>query len=146
MNSSINKYFLQTILLIVLMFLNVKAQNIIGSIRFEGNDKFSEDQLIEWTELKSGGFFDKNQINSINKKLINHLNEEGYFLSSEELKARYDSLLEGVPPSQIIVYCGSGVTSNLNLIGMVEAGYEMGLLYPGSWSEWFTDPDRPRGP
>lgn len=76
----------------------------------------------------------------------NNLTPEGYFLSAVELKERFESLLEGVPPSQVIVYCGSGVTSNHNLLAMVEAGYEMGLLYPGSWSEWITDPSRPVGP
>ena len=75
-----------------------------------------------------------------------NLTEEGYFLSKDELKARFENLLEGVPPSQVVVYCGSGVTSNHNLIAMVEAGYEMSKLYPGSWSEWITDPDRPCGP
>lgn len=76
----------------------------------------------------------------------NNLNREGFFLNAEELKQRFENLLEGLPPSQVVVYCGSGVTSNHNLIAMVEAGYEMGLLYPGSWSEWITDPNRPVGP
>lgn len=76
----------------------------------------------------------------------NNLTPEGFFLSADELKQRFDNLLEGLPPSQVIVYCGSGVTSNHNLIAMVEAGYEMGLLYPGSWSEWIIDPSRPVGP
>jgi len=69
---------MQLIVLIVLMSLNINAQDIIGSIQFEGNQKFSKDQLIEWTELKPGGFINENQIKSINKKLINKLNEEGY--------------------------------------------------------------------
>ena len=76
----------------------------------------------------------------------NNLDREGFFLSPPELKERFDSLLAGLPSSQVIVYCGSGVTSNHNLIAMVEAGYEMGLLYPGSWSEWITDPNRPLAP
>jgi len=69
---------MQLIVLIVLMSLNINAQDIIGSIQFEGNQKFSKDQLIEWTELKPGGVINENQIKSINKKLINKLNEEGY--------------------------------------------------------------------
>jgi thiosulfate/3-mercaptopyruvate sulfurtransferase len=76
----------------------------------------------------------------------NNLTAEGYFLSPAALKDRFENLLEGVPPSQVIVYCGSGVTSNHNLIAMVVAGYEMGLLYPGSWSEWITDPSRSIAP
>jgi thiosulfate/3-mercaptopyruvate sulfurtransferase len=72
-----------------------------------------------------------------------NLDPGGYFLSAEALRERYENLLEGIPPSQVIVYCGSGVTSTHHLIAMMEAGYEMALLYPGSWSEWITDPDRP---
>jgi thiosulfate/3-mercaptopyruvate sulfurtransferase len=73
----------------------------------------------------------------------NNLTPEGYFLRVEELKERFDSLLADVPPSQVVVYCGSGVTATHNLVAMVAAGYEMALLYPGSWSEWITDPTRP---
>lgn len=76
----------------------------------------------------------------------NNLTLEGYFLSADELRERFEVLLEGVPPAQVIMYCGSGVTSAHNLIAMMVAGYEMGLLYPGSWSEWITDPARPVGP
>ncbi len=76
----------------------------------------------------------------------NNLAQDGYFLSAADLRVRFDNLLEGVPPSQVVVYCGSGVTSNHNILAMVEAGFEMPLLYPGSWSEWITDPARPIAP
>ena len=75
-----------------------------------------------------------------------NLDSEGYFLEKGQLKSRFDNFLDGIPPSQVIVYCGSGVTSIHHLIAMVEAGYEMALLFPGSWSEWITDPDRPIAP
>ena len=76
----------------------------------------------------------------------NNLTPEGYFLSEADLRERFENLLAGVPPSQVVVYCGSGVSANHNLLAMVEAGYEMGLLYPGSWSEWILDPNRPVEP
>jgi thiosulfate/3-mercaptopyruvate sulfurtransferase len=75
-----------------------------------------------------------------------NLTPEGYFKSAAELRERFESLLEGVPPSQVIVYCGSGVTANHNLLAMAEAGLDMALMYPGSWSEWITDSNRPIGP
>jgi thiosulfate/3-mercaptopyruvate sulfurtransferase len=75
-----------------------------------------------------------------------NLNDEGYFLDKEVLRERYEDLLNGLPPEQVIVYCGSGVTSNHNLIAMLEAGIGMGRLYPGSWSEWITDSERPIAP
>jgi thiosulfate/3-mercaptopyruvate sulfurtransferase len=75
-----------------------------------------------------------------------NLTPEGYFLNPDQLKERFENLLVGVPPSQVIMYCGSGVTSAHNLLAMVEAGFDMALLYPGSWSEWITEPGRPIGP
>ena len=61
-----------------LMHVCLNAQNIIGSIQFEGNSKFSDEQLMEWSELKPAGFFDKNQIVLINKKIIVNLHEHGF--------------------------------------------------------------------
>ena len=47
-----------------------------------------------------------------------------------------------VPPAgvleadEIIVYCGSGVTSCVDLLRLAEAGRTDAKLYPGSWSDW----------
>lgn len=40
---------------------------------------------------------------------------------------------------EIICYCGSGVTSCLNVLALDEAGFTRVRLYPGSWSEWIAD-------
>lgn len=42
-----------------------------------------------------------------------------------------------------IVYCGSGVTACHNLLAMTLVGLTGGRLYPGSWSEWSSDDERP---
>jgi thiosulfate/3-mercaptopyruvate sulfurtransferase len=74
------------------------------------------------------------------------LTAEGVFLPDGEitelLKAR------GVDSAAPVgVYCGSGVTAAVTLAALVASGVEA-ALYPGSWSEWCSDPTRPvaRGP
>lgn len=75
-----------------------------------------------------------------------NLDDQGFFLKAEMLKERFENLLDGLPAEQVVFYCGSGVTACHNILAMVEAGYDMPKLYPGSWSEWITDPERPIGP
>jgi thiosulfate/3-mercaptopyruvate sulfurtransferase len=44
---------------------------------------------------------------------------------------------------EVISYCGSGVTACHNLLTMELAGFQLGRLFPGSWSQWSRDPSRP---
>jgi thiosulfate/3-mercaptopyruvate sulfurtransferase len=45
--------------------------------------------------------------------------------------------------SAMVHSCGSGVTACHNLLAMAHAGLGETTLYPGSWSEWCSDPKRP---
>ncbi len=66
----------------------------------------------------------------------------GRFLEPNELRARFRSL--GVSPANTAVcHCGSGVTACHNLLALDVAGFPTGRLYPGSWSDWAADPNRP---
>jgi thiosulfate/3-mercaptopyruvate sulfurtransferase len=72
-----------------------------------------------------------------------NLDERGTFRTPEELRAQFGGIVGGVPPEQVIFYCGSGVQAAQNLLALEHAGITGAKLYPGSWSEWVSDRDRP---
>ncbi|WP_312680324.1 sulfurtransferase [Stutzerimonas nitrititolerans] len=72
-----------------------------------------------------------------------NLDQSGRFLQPEQLRAHFSRLLDGHPSETLVAYCGSGVTACHNLFALCLAGYPLASLYPGSWSEWITDPARP---
>ena len=93
MKISINNYLSGIIFIAVLICININAQNIIGSIKIEGNQNFSDEQFIEWSELTPGGFINQNQFESLNKKIIGHLNEEGYLYAQiDSISVKLDSV------------------------------------------------------
>jgi thiosulfate/3-mercaptopyruvate sulfurtransferase len=71
------------------------------------------------------------------------LNERGTFRSPDELRAQLSAAIGDVPPDHVVCYCGSGVTACHNLLALEHAGLRGAKLYPGSWSEWSSDPARP---
>jgi thiosulfate/3-mercaptopyruvate sulfurtransferase len=68
---------------------------------------------------------------------------EGTLLPATELAAAFTRDLGGVPPERTVAYCGSGVTACHLLLALERAGMPGAKLYPGSWSEWSRDPERP---
>jgi len=71
-----------------------------------------------------------------------NLAADGRFLEREELRARFAEVgITGAEP--VVSYCGSGVTACHNLLALEHAGFGSGRLFPGSWSQWSRDPDRP---
>jgi thiosulfate/3-mercaptopyruvate sulfurtransferase len=75
---------------------------------------------------------------ALNRFHGDNLGPDGRHRSIAELAERFAGL--GTSP---IVYCGSGVTACHNLLAMSLAGINQARLYPGSWSDWASDPDRP---
>ncbi|MGJ0121096.1 sulfurtransferase [Williamsia sp. MIQD14] len=70
-----------------------------------------------------------------------NLDASGRFLEPAALRDRFARL--GVDPeAAVTVYCGSGVTAAHEIAALAVAGVDA-ALYPGSWSQWSADPDRP---
>ncbi len=71
-----------------------------------------------------------------------NLGTDGRFLTAEALRARFTALgASGTSPA-VGAYCGSGVTAAHEVLALELAGVHA-ALYPGSWSEWVSDPARP---
>ncbi len=68
---------------------------------------------------------------------------DGRFLAPDVLRQRFEAVLAGTTPEDVVHTCGSGVSACHNLLAMELAGLHGSRLYPGSWSEWCSDPGRP---
>ncbi|ABW11456.1 Ketopantoate reductase ApbA/PanE domain protein [Parafrankia sp. EAN1pec] len=76
-----------------------------------------------------------------------NLDEHGRFLTPDRLRERFAALGtsaggQPVGGQPVGVYCGSGVTAAHEIAALATAGIEA-ALYPGSWSAWSADPQRP---
>lgn len=80
---------------------------------------------------------------AVNLPHTTNIGSDGRFLPQEVIRENFIRVMEGRDAQHCTFYCGSGVTAAHNLLAMEYAGLNGGKLYPGSWSEWITDPERP---
>lgn len=71
-----------------------------------------------------------------------NLDPDAHFLDEAALRARFTALGITVDAPPVGVYCGSGVTAAHEILALAVIGVDA-ALYPGSWSEWISDPARP---
>jgi thiosulfate/3-mercaptopyruvate sulfurtransferase len=80
---------------------------------------------------------------AINRPHGLNVTDGGRFKDAGALRREFDALLEGRAPEQVVHQCGSGISACHNVFAMELAGLNGSALYPGSWSEWCSDPSRP---
>lgn len=77
-----------------------------------------------------------------NRPATDNLAPTGGFLQPDQLREAFaqDGVRDGVSVGS---YCGSGVSAAHEVLALELAGHPGAALYPGSWSEWVSDPSRP---
>jgi len=76
-----------------------------------------------------------------NRFFKDNLQGDGRFKAPAQLREAFEGIIGA--PQDAIMQCGSGVTACHNLLALEVAGMPGAALYPGSWSEWSSDPSRP---
>ena len=71
-----------------------------------------------------------------NMPSIGLLADDGTFLSNSDLGRQLDGV------DNVGAYCGSGVTASVVVAALATFGIDA-ALYPGSWSEWCSEPTHP---
>jgi thiosulfate/3-mercaptopyruvate sulfurtransferase len=80
---------------------------------------------------------------AVNRFFKLNLAADGRFKPAAELRDEFGRLLGATAAQSVVHQCGSGVTACHNLLAMEIACLAGSRLYPGSWSEWCSDPRRP---
>lgn len=80
---------------------------------------------------------------ALNAPYSDNLDDDKRFLSVGALRQRFATLADGANCRRVVHMCGSGVTACHNLLAMEAAGLAGSRLFPGSWSQWVDDVDRP---
>ncbi len=78
---------------------------------------------------------------AFNRPFRSNFDESGRFKNPQQLREEFAAT--GLAPENIVHQCGSGVSAAVNMLAMEIAGFPQTRLYPGSWSEWCSDPSRP---
>ncbi|GAB3926061.1 sulfurtransferase [Microlunatus endophyticus] len=75
---------------------------------------------------------------AVNVPSMVNVDGSGRFRAAAEIAAHFPEA-----GTEDVVYCGSGITAAHTALARASAGLPIPTIYPGSWSDWITDPDRP---
>jgi thiosulfate/3-mercaptopyruvate sulfurtransferase len=79
-------------------------------------------------------------VGAVSAPTSDNLQPDGRFSSPAVLRERFEAL--GITAgTSTAVYCGSGITASHEIFALHLAGFDA-ALYPGSWSQWSSDPNR----
>ena len=77
---------------------------------------------------------------AVSAPYADNLDASGRFKDAGVLHERFTEL-GATDGGETVVYCGSGVTACHDILAMEVAGLPTATLYPGSWSDWSSDPN-----
>ena len=80
---------------------------------------------------------------ALNRFFKLNLADDGRFKPADQLLTEWRELIGECDIDSLVMQCGSGVTACHNLLALELAGLSGARLYPGSWSEWCSDPAHP---
>jgi len=80
---------------------------------------------------------------ALNRPFQDNIGPDGRFKPPARLREEFEALLGDRLDHGVVHQCGSGITACHNLLAMELAGLRGSALYPGSWSEWCSEPTRP---
>jgi len=124
--------------------VHVDADYILGKLRSEdlviidarANDRFrGKNETIDPVAGHIPG--------ALNRFFMANLDESGQMKEGNTLREEFLDLIGSGNITNVVHQCGSGVSACHNLLAMEVAGLVGSKLYPGSWSEWISDRNRP---
>ena len=94
-------------------------------------------------DARSAGAYQEGHIpGAVSTPAALNLGENGSPLPEEVLRDRYAFLAEDAARGPLAVHCGSGVSATFHIAVLDSLGIGA-ALYPGSWSAWTADAERP---
>ncbi|MCR5979321.1 sulfurtransferase [Gordonia jinghuaiqii] len=79
---------------------------------------------------------------AVSAPTADNIDATGRFRTADDLRRRFAGLGVDAEAGDVVVYCGSGINAAHQIAALAIAGIDA-TLFPGSFSQWSSDPDRP---